>query len=89
MEFEWSEGKRGWVLDERGLDFADAPLLFDGRPLLTVPSPRDGEDRWLSLGAIEGRLIAVVWTWRGETVRIITMRRASDGEKRRYRALHG
>ena len=41
MEFEWSEAKRLAVLRFRGLAFADAQLLFDGRPLVAVPSPRD------------------------------------------------
>jgi hypothetical protein len=43
MEFEWSEAKRQWVLQERGIDFIRvASALFDGRPILTVPSPRGG-----------------------------------------------
>ena len=89
MEFEWDEGKRRRVLRERGLDFLDATVLFDGRPLLTVPSSRSAEERWLGIGLIEGRLIAAIWTLRGERVRIITMRRARHEEKRRYRALFG
>ena len=87
--FEWDEGKRRWVLRERGLDFLDAAALFDGRRLLTVPSPRGIEERWLSIGELEGRLIAVVWTWRSEVVRIVTMRKARDEEKKQYRALFG
>ncbi len=56
MDFEWSEAKRLWVLKERGIDFLRiADALFDGRPILTVPSPRDGEDRFLSLVPIEGK----------------------------------
>jgi uncharacterized protein len=89
MDFEWSEAKRLLVLTERGLDFIDAGGLFDGRPVFTVPSPRDDEERWVTVGALEGRLIAVVWTQRSDAIRIITMRRARDGEKRRYRALFG
>jgi uncharacterized DUF497 family protein len=85
--FEWNEDKRRWVLRERGLDFLDAAALFDGRPLLTAPSPRGSEERWLSIGELESRLIAVVWTRRGEVVRIVTVRRARNEEKNRYRAL--
>jgi len=89
MDFEWSDAKRFAVLQARGLDFIDAEILFDGRPLYTVASPRSAEERWLSVGELNGRLIAVVWTRRSETIRIITMRRARDGEKERYRALFG
>ena len=89
MEFEWWEAKRLAVLRERGIDFIDAPALFDGRPLLTVPSPRGAEDRWVSIGELNGRLLAVVWTRRNANIRIITMRRAGDGEAKRYRAAFG
>ncbi|KWT91690.1 BrnT family toxin [Candidatus Magnetominusculus xianensis] len=89
MIFEWSEQKRQSVLKARNLDFIDARYLFDGRRLCTVPSPRGTEQRWLSIGDINGKLIAVVWTWRDDAIRIITMRRARDEEKRRYQALHG
>jgi hypothetical protein len=89
MIFEWSEQKRITVLKARNLDFADARSLFDGRCLYTVPSPRDTEERWVSVGETKGRLIAVVWMRRDDAVRIITMRRARDEEKRKYRALYG
>ena len=89
MDFEWSEAKRIAVLEARGLDFIDADILFDGRALYTVASPRLTEERWLSVGELNGRLVAVVWTRRKETSRIITMRRARDDEKRRYSALFG
>jgi uncharacterized protein (DUF4415 family) len=59
MIFEWDEVKRETVLSERGIDFLDlAASLFDGRPMITMPSRR------------------------GEAVRLITARRARDGEGR-------
>ena len=86
--FEWSAIKRLAVLQERGLDFIDGQL-FDGRPLYTAPSRRGAEMRWLSIGELNGRLCAVVWTGRNDAIRIITMRRARHGEEARYRALFG
>ena len=86
MEFEWDAAKQRRVLRERGLDFAEAAVFFDGRPLLTVPSSRGGEDRWLSIGELQGRMIAVVWLWRDHAIRIVTMRRARHAEAERYRA---
>ncbi len=62
MEFEWDEAKRRRLLRERGLDFLDAAALFDGRAVLSVPSPRGAEERWLTIGDLDGRTIAVVWT---------------------------
>ena len=89
MEFEWDEAKRGRVIEARELDFVDSVALFDGRPVHTVPSPRHGEERWVSVGEIDGRFVAVVWTRRDDKIRIVTMRRARDEEKRRYQALYG
>jgi hypothetical protein len=88
MEFEWSEAKRLAVLDARRLDFLEGSRLFDGRPICTAPSPRSDEQRWVSIGELNGEMIAVVWTRRGEAIRIITMRKARNEEKRRYRALY-
>ena len=89
MEYEWDENKRRTTLEARGLDFRDVHHLFDGRPLYSYPSPRDEEHRPVSVGLLEGRCIAVVWTQRAGARRIISMRRARDGEERRYRALLG
>lgn len=88
MEFSWDEEKREWVLAERGIDFLRvAHSLFDGRPLLTVPTIRGAEERFLSIGPIDAKFFAVIWTWRNEKIRIITARRARDAEEKRYRSL--
>lgn len=89
MGFEWDEEKRRRVLADRKIDFLRVRQLFDGRPTVTYPTPRDAEERWTTVGWIEGHGFAVVWTLRGENVRIITARRARDGEERDYRQLHG
>ena len=88
-EFEWWEAKRLAVLSERGLDFLDARRLFDGRDIYTVSSPRGSEQRWVSIGELDEVMVAIVWTRRGDAIRIITMRRARDEEKGRYRAAYG
>jgi len=46
-----------------------------------VPTPRGEEDRFLSIGLIEGKIFAVVWTWRDDAVRIITARRREMRKK--------
>jgi len=89
VEFSWDEAKREWVLAERGIDFLRVAFsLFDGRPVLTVPTPRADEERFLSIGSIEGKFFAVIWTWREGTLRIITARRARDAEEEQYRSLY-
>jgi uncharacterized DUF497 family protein len=88
MDFEWDETKRLRTIEARGLDFRDARHLFDGRPLYSYPSPRDEEDRIVSVGPLQRRLIAVVWMERKGICRIISMRRARDAEERKFRALY-
>jgi uncharacterized DUF497 family protein len=87
--FEWDANKRAITLSERGLDFASAWRFFDGRSTITISSPRALEQRWKTIAVIEGLFVTVVWTWRGEAVRIISMRRSHGDEERAYRALHG
>jgi uncharacterized protein len=87
--FEWDEAKRRRVLRERGIDFVDAQAALDGRPAYTYRSARADEERWVTVAYLEAMAVAVVWTPRGDSIRIITARRARDGERRAYRALHG
>jgi hypothetical protein len=88
MDFEWDEAKRARLIEERLLDLASAYLFFDGRPAIHQPTPRAGEERWKTTAEIEGGFFTVVWTWRGETIRVISMRRAHAQEIRKYREAH-
>ena len=85
MEFEWDERKRLTNLDKHGIDFLRAKEIWQG-PVLDLPSPqeRHGETRRLTYGMIAGRVIAVVYTWRGERRRLIGARRARDYERDAY-----
>ena len=86
MRFEWDEAKRVSNIEQHGTDFLRAREMFDGRPLLEAVSLRDDERRVLSIGALDGRIVAVVWTLREErAVRIISVRRARDAEESHYR----
>jgi uncharacterized protein len=87
--FEWDEAKRLANLNQRGLDFADSDIVFDGRPVTTAPSRRNNEERFVSTAEIDGKLYTVVWMWRGENQRIISFRRASHAEERAYRHVFG
>jgi uncharacterized protein len=89
IRLEWDEQKRVRNLARRGLDFADADLVFDGRPVTTAPSRRNEEDRFVSTAEIGDKPYTVVWMWRGENRRIISFRRASIAEERAYRQIFG
>lgn len=87
MDFEWDETKRLKVLAERGVDFIDLVVLFDGRPSITNESNAYTEKRNVIIAELNGKLFALIWTMRGEKIRIITARRARRGEERAYRQL--
>ncbi len=89
MDFEWDENKRAINLTEHSLDLIDATRLFDGRPVFTYPSPRHGEERFVTVGQLTNKLFAVVWTERVEAIRLISFRRARDAEERKYRTIFG
>ena len=85
MEISFDAAKRALVLEKRGLDLADAALVFDS----AIGTRRDGrkvygEERYETAGYIAGRCVSMVWTVRGDTRRIITMRHMHDDEHRRW-----
>ena len=85
MPYEWDEAKRLETLETRGIDFAEI-YGFDWNTADTQRSDRNNETRWTSLGMIGNRLYHVVWTWRGENRRIISLRKANRRESRDYDA---
>jgi uncharacterized DUF497 family protein len=89
MRFEWDERKRKSNLAKHGLDFLDVCVVFE-EPHIVVPSAFEGgEDRFLAIGVLEGRLVTVVYTTRSEAIRIISFRRARHEERQRYQELYG
>jgi len=85
LSFEWDEDKRKTTLQKHGLDFIDAIKIFAG-PILTARSTHEGEERWISIGLLDGLEIAVIYTIRSDIYRIITARRARKKERDLYDA---
>ena len=77
MKITFDPAKRQATLDDRGLDMALSGEVFDG-PTLTVPSDRQGESRFFTIGFSNGRMVVVVWTPRNDGRRIISMRKAHE-----------
>jgi len=88
--YEWDEAKRQATLKARGLDFADAALVFAGRTL-TLPDERRhyGERRFITAGWLRERFVVVVWTRRGRVRRIISMRYGHAKEEAYWRSQMG
>ncbi|HTC05409.1 MAG TPA: BrnT family toxin [Xanthobacteraceae bacterium] len=80
---EWNEAKAASNRRKHDIDFDEAIEIFYGTSLLRR-SDRKMEERWLAIGETEGRVVTVVFTWRGDALRIISARRARRNEKRAY-----
>ena len=85
MEFEWDERKRRKVIEDHGLDFRDVTRAFGG-PRFVDHDYRhsEDEDRWVMLGHVDGEVIAVIYTERESTNRLITARKANTDEAQLY-----
>jgi uncharacterized DUF497 family protein len=85
VEFEWDGTKATSNYVKHGVTFAKAIVVFsDPGHVDGNASPSTGESRRKAVGLIEGRLITVVYTMRGEAIRIISARRASKAERASY-----
>jgi len=82
MKLSFDSAKRDVTLRERGLDFAQATAIFDGRVFTLVDGRADyGEERFLTYGLLDERLVVIVWTQRGDTRHIISMRKCNGREQ--------
>ena len=85
VTIEYDPDKRVLTLAKRGLDMADAGLVFAGPTLTVLDDRKDyGEQRFITIGTLGGRMVVIVWTKRGANRRIISMRKANDREQHLY-----
>ena len=78
--------KRERVRRERGIDFADAALVFDGETFTFDDRRRDyGERRRITAGFLAGRMVIVVWVERVKARHVVSMRKANEREIKAYR----
>ncbi|MFZ5532481.1 MAG: BrnT family toxin [Pseudomonadota bacterium] len=87
MHYAWDETKREENLRKHGVDFSDAVGALEDPASLSIEDPdAAGEARFLTLGRdFLSRVLLVVWTERAaDRIRIISARKASPGETRRY-----
>ena len=85
MEFTWSQTKRATNLKAHGLDFVDAPRVFEGATY-TFEDDRFsyGEQRFVTLGLLAGIPVSVVHTESEHEIRVISFRKATKREAQIY-----
>jgi uncharacterized DUF497 family protein len=86
VQFDWDTAKADSNLAKHGIDFDDAVRVFDDPRARTtdVTQPEYGEERFKTVGIVDGRIIAVIFTDRGAIRRIISARRSRRNERREY-----
>lgn len=72
---------------KHGLPLGFGERVFEDPAHLIMPSirPRDGEERFKVVGAVDGKLHTAVFVWRDGKPRFISVRRSNGGEERAYR----
>jgi len=86
VDCEWNPEKARLNLKKHDVHFSDAVAALEDERALTIRDPySDEEERWVTLGwDAFGRVLVVVYTWRGDRLRLISARRASAHERRQY-----
>ena len=87
LSFEWDDSKARLNVAKHGVSFEEATAVFADPMSLTIPDPAHSqvEDRFIILGQPHRqRLLVVVHTERGDSIRIISARRASRRERKNY-----
>ena len=88
MAFEWDERKRLLNLQDHGVDFRDAALIFANEVIEAEDFRNDyGEQRFRVLGHVDDDYFMIAYTWRGENRRVISAWKVDDDGKRRYATL--
>jgi uncharacterized protein len=87
MNFEWDDDKNEGNQRKHRVDFVDAILIFEG-DVLTLEDTRQnyGEQRFRSIGLVDGECFVVVHTQRGNSTRLISAWRGGSDERNNYRS---
>lgn len=82
VRYTWDEAKRKNNLKKHRLDFADAEIVFQGLTL-TFEDDRFNyeEERFITMGMLEGEVVIIAHTEREEETRTISMRKATKYEE--------
>lgn len=88
VSFEWDPAKAQANLKKHGVDFADAALALEDERALTIPDDATTTEQRFTTLAMDplGRILVIVYAWRGERIRLIPARKATRRERNQYEA---
>jgi uncharacterized DUF497 family protein len=85
MNFEWDENKDEDNQEKHGISFREAAEIFRGFIVKSEDTRRDyGEQRFIALGEYDREVIRVVFTERGDYIRIISAWKTNRNDRKRY-----
>lgn len=87
MPFDYDSKKSRANFEKHGIDFEEAQALWNDHNLIEIPAKVVDEPRYMVVGRISGRHWSAVITYRGENIRIISVRRSREEEIELYESL--
>lgn len=85
MEFQWDEPKRTANLHDHGIDFVEIEKVFDGETVTILDDRFNyGEERFVTFGLLNGRVVAIAHAETVDVIRIISVRKATKNEEISY-----
>ncbi len=85
MSYQWDKEKAAANVSKHGIDFADAVTTFSDDCAITLIDERFEEERFITIARDAlGRVLVVVYTWRGNEIRLISARKAMRHERTQY-----
>ena len=86
MPFEYDHEKSRANKNKHGIDFEEAQEIWNDAKATQKKTAYETEERFVRIGRIGNRIWTAVFTYRGENIRLISVRRAHADEERQYRA---
>jgi uncharacterized protein len=84
MPFDWDFQKSLANKEKHGIDFETAKRLWLDENRVEIHAHHPVEDRWIMIGRKDEKLWTAIYTWRGNTIRIISVRRSREKEAELY-----
>ncbi|MBX3331132.1 MAG: BrnT family toxin [Nitrospira sp.] len=85
MRFAWDEHKNRLNIEKHGIALSDSEQVFERPLLIRLDERKDyDEPRWIALGNLDGTVVVLVFTRRGNTIRSISMRKGNKHERQIY-----
>ncbi len=85
MDYQWDTGKAQTNLQKHAIDFADAVVVLEDDSAITLKDDSSDEERFITIGMDAlARVLVIVYTWRGDSIRLVSARKATPGERKRY-----